>query len=161
MSIWLFIWRFQPIHLGHISAIIQLLDLKLDRVVIGIGSSNVSMSQDNPFSYDERYALVQESITKHFPQQDIEIISLSDKESDELRTHYIMDAIHPTIVMSGNPWTRRCFEDIGVRVIEPSFDHAISATQIRKAWRENRLYTVTNFLDNHVVEFLNSYQYNG
>lgn len=154
MSTWLFIWRFQPIHLGHISAIRQLLESNLDHIVIGIGSSNTHSSQENPFSYDERKTLVQESISIHFPDQDFTIVAVPDQESDTEWVDYIMNSISPTVIMSGNPWIKDCFLEQEVKILEPLFDQKISATDIRQAWREERLDYVSLYLDSHVKRFL-------
>jgi hypothetical protein len=84
----------------------------------------------------------------------IDIVALSDLPSDEEWTNNIMQIFHPTIIMSGNPWIRDCFDNTGVEVIEPLFDQKISATEIRDAWREGSLDSLAQFLDHHVVEFL-------
>ncbi len=154
MSIWLFIWRFQPVHLGHISAIEQLLERGVDRVVIGLGSSNAKFSQENPFSAVEREELLRKSLDLHFPNHIIDIVEISDFSQDEAWTNYVMDTIQPSIIISGNPWTRDCFAHTEVEIIEPIFVQKISATEIRSAWREGRLDTVEQFLDHHVIEFL-------
>lgn len=154
MSTWLFIWRFQPIHFGHISAIGQLLERGVDRIVIGLGSSNAQPSQNNPFSISEREELLRKSLDLHFPNHMIEIVQLSDLPSDEEWTNVVMEKIHPTLIISGNPWTRACFAHAEVEIVEPIFDQKISATEIRAAWREGRLDSVENFLDDHVIEFL-------
>lgn len=154
MSTWLFIWRFQPIHFGHISAIEQLLERGVDRVVIGLGSSNAKLSQENPFSAVEREELLRKSLDLHFPNHIIDIVQIPDFSQDEAWTNYVMDTIQPSIIISGNPWTRDCFAHIEVEIIEPIFDQKISATEIRAAWREGRLDSVENFLDDHVIEFL-------
>lgn len=154
MFIWLFIWRFQPVHLGHISAIEQLLERGVDRVVIGLGSSNAELSQENPFSVLEREELLRKSLDLHFSNHIIDIVQIPDFSEDEAWTEYIMDTIHPTCIMSGNSWTRDCFAHRWVEIVEPLFDQTISATEIRVAWSESKLDTVEQFLDHHVVEFL-------
>ena len=154
MSIWLFIWRFQPVHLGHISAIEQLLERGVDRVVIGLGSSNAELSQENPFSVLEREELLRKSLDLHFSNHIIDIVQIPDFSEDEAWTEYIMDTIHPICIMSGNSWTRDCFAHRWVEILEPLFDQTISATEIRVAWSESKLDTVEQFLDHHVVKFL-------
>lgn len=153
--IWLFIWRFQPVHLGHISAIEQLLERGVDRVVIGLGSSNAELSQENPFSVSEREELLRKSLDLHFSNHIIDIVQLSDLPSDEEWTNVVMETIQPTLILSGNPWTRACFAHVEVEIVEPIFDQKISATEIRVAWRDGKLDTVEQFLDRHVIEFLN------
>jgi cytidyltransferase-like protein len=52
------IGRFNPIHIGHMSIIEEMMS-KSDISVILVGSSNVSMSKENPFSFDERKKMLQ------------------------------------------------------------------------------------------------------
>ncbi len=57
----LFIGRFQPVHLGHLSAIEWVLKQdEVDRVIVGIGSSNQSFTFKNPFTAGERIDMLTE-----------------------------------------------------------------------------------------------------
>ena len=47
----LFIGRFQPFHSGHVDAIKQISEKE---IIIGIGSSQYSGTDDNPYSFEER-----------------------------------------------------------------------------------------------------------
>ena len=53
MATALYIGRFQPPHLGHISVIKEILK-KYDSVIIGIGSAQEKGTYENPFSAAER-----------------------------------------------------------------------------------------------------------
>jgi len=57
----LFIGRFQPVHLGHLSAMewISRQD-NVDRLIVGIGSSNQSFTFKNPFTAGERIEMLTE-----------------------------------------------------------------------------------------------------
>jgi len=57
----LFIGRFQPVHLGHLSAMewISRQD-NVDRLIVGIGSSNQSFTFRNPFTAGERIEMITE-----------------------------------------------------------------------------------------------------
>lgn len=57
----LFIGRFQPIHMGHINAIDWVLKQgNVDRLIVGIGSSNQSFTFKNPFTAGERIDMLTE-----------------------------------------------------------------------------------------------------
>lgn len=155
--IWLFIWRFQPIHLGHISAIQQLLELNLDDIVIGIGSSNSKFSQENPFSYLQREALVKSSLDIHFPDHAIQIVPIPDTSTDAEWTDMIIKNIQPTHIISWNPWTIECFRNHPtIEITQPTMAIPISATFIRQARRDHNLSSVQSYLDPHVFDFLES-----
>lgn len=56
-----FIGRFQPFHLGHLSVVAQALE-KAERVLILVGSANLSRDTRNPFTYDERAELIRAAV---------------------------------------------------------------------------------------------------
>ena len=59
-----YIGRFQPFHLGHKSIIDRALELA-DRVIIVIGSSNSSRSTRNPFTHQDRVAMIRACYPNH------------------------------------------------------------------------------------------------
>jgi nicotinamide mononucleotide adenylyltransferase len=110
------------------------LKLKLDRIVIGLGSSNAEPSQNNPLSATQREGLIIQSLALHFPNHKIDIVPIPDFETDEAWTCYTMDVIRPTHIISGNEWTKACFANQGVKIIDPIVEEPISATEIRQAF---------------------------
>lgn len=61
----LFIGRFQPMHLGHLNAIEWIVRQgNVDRLIIGIGSSNQSFTFKNPFTAGERIDMVAEVLDR-------------------------------------------------------------------------------------------------
>ena len=59
----LFIGRFQPFHIGHLKVILEA-SKKYKKIIIGIGSSQYCNTIDNPFTYEERKLMIDESL-KH------------------------------------------------------------------------------------------------
>ena len=59
----LLIGRFQPFHFGHLEAVYFGLS-KVDTLFIGIGSSNKSHQERNPFTADERKEMITSSLDK-------------------------------------------------------------------------------------------------
>lgn len=57
----LFIGRFQPFHLGHLSAVKQALQ-QVDFLTIGIGSSQYSNTQQNPYTAEQRKKMIELSL---------------------------------------------------------------------------------------------------
>jgi nicotinamide-nucleotide adenylyltransferase len=73
----LFIARFQPFHLGHLSAIKQSLKI-CEKIVFVIGSSNQNFSLDNPLTKQERYQILQKVIDKQKLSKFVKKIILFD-----------------------------------------------------------------------------------
>lgn len=57
----LLIGRFQPFHMGHLSAVKFALS-QVEKLWIGIGSSNKSHEKRNPFTADERKEMILSSL---------------------------------------------------------------------------------------------------
>ena len=57
----LLIGRFQPFHLGHLDAL-QFALSKVDKLWVGLGSSNLPPQKDNPFSAEQRQEMILSSI---------------------------------------------------------------------------------------------------
>ena len=72
----LFIGRFQPLHNGH-AAVIREIALEYDIMKIGIGSSQLSNTKDNPLSAQERKEMIQ-AFLKEEKITNAEIYNISD-----------------------------------------------------------------------------------
>jgi nicotinamide-nucleotide adenylyltransferase len=59
----LFIGRFQPFHLGHLSAIKQVLQ-KNKKILIVIGSAEANFRPTNPFTCSERIQMIEAALTE-------------------------------------------------------------------------------------------------
>ncbi|MFH0867878.1 MAG: nicotinamide-nucleotide adenylyltransferase [Candidatus Woesearchaeota archaeon] len=105
----LFIGRFQPFHLGHLSDIKNALK-EVDELVIGIGSSNENHTKENPFTVEERI----EMIDLVLPANDIgayTVFPIPDLGNDKKWAEHI-ETLVPKFdaVFTGNKWTERCFK---------------------------------------------------
>lgn len=110
----LFVGRFQPFHKGHLHAIKYIL-ANFDEVVIGIGTSNKSDTSDNPFSFEERKTIIEESGIK------FKIIPVEDRDDDKEWVKSIAKKVDFDVVVTGNDWTKNCFLTFGYKVMEPNF----------------------------------------
>ncbi len=77
----LLIGRFQPFHLGHLDALKFALS-KVEKLWIGIGSSNKPNQKQNPFSADERKQMILSSIDESISDR-IQIFYIPDIENHE------------------------------------------------------------------------------
>ncbi|QGA80049.1 adenylyltransferase/cytidyltransferase family protein [Candidatus Nanohalobium constans] len=118
-----FIGRFQPFHLGHKHVV----DNHEGELVLVIGSSEKSRTDDNPLTAEER----KEIIRGCFP--DIKIFEVSDRESDKEWKEEVLEKTEADKIISGNERVRKIFED-EVEVAEPNMHQPeiYSGTEVRR-----------------------------
>jgi nicotinamide-nucleotide adenylyltransferase len=126
------IGRFQPFHLGHLEAVIFGLT-KVDTLFIGIGSSNKSHQDRNPFTADERKEMILSSLEEKI-QERVSIYYIPDSNDHSKWTDSI-DKIIPSydIVFSNDDFTHELFEKHKKKVIsvELKSRQSLSGTNIR------------------------------
>jgi nicotinamide-nucleotide adenylyltransferase len=143
MTIALLIGRFQPFHNGHLEVVKKILG-ECDYLIIGIGSSQYSKTEENPFSGDEREHMIYKTLKKE-DLVDWEIVQVPDIHDEERWVNHVQK-ICPAfdLVYSGNPNTKKLFEEANVEVRQqPMYDREkYSGTEIRgkiltkKSWKE-------------------------
>jgi len=131
----LFIGRFQPFHLGHLSIIRSSLD-QVDELIIGIGSAELSHTLRDPFTAGERMEMVLLAAEEMGFRERIVVIPVRDIN------RYSVWAVHVAslcpefeVVFSNNPLTRILFGEAGYRVeATPFVDRSkLSGHMIRDA----------------------------
>ncbi|MFH0821047.1 MAG: nicotinamide-nucleotide adenylyltransferase [Candidatus Peregrinibacteria bacterium] len=143
MKTGLFIGRFQPFHLGHLSAIRQALEA-VDFLHIGIGSAQESGTEKNPFTAEERAEMIANSLAETgIPRNRFDITPIPDINNNPAWPGHVRKLIPDgfTVVFVGEPnaLVRELFEkydNAKIVVVKKEID--ISATEIRKRIRENR-----------------------
>ncbi len=122
----LFIGRFQPFHKGHRNAARTGKD-KYD-LTIGIGSAQKQGTLENPLSFDERKAIVQNCVP------DVPIVRLDDQDSNAVWVDMVEDTVDFDVVISGNSLVRRLLGDRGHTVEDPDYlkPEQYSGTEIRR-----------------------------
>lgn len=110
----LFIGRFQPFHNGHLDAVENVCQY-CDELIIGVGSSQKSFEEKNPFTFTERYEMISSSI-RHIDTPII-ILPIPDMEDNLLWVDSIVNNI-PSFynVCTGNKLVEKLFMHIGVPV---------------------------------------------
>ena len=106
------IGRFQPFHLGHLEAIKFALS-KVEYLHIGIGSSNKSHEERNPFTADERKQMILSSIHEELLKK-LSIHYIPDVDDHSKWTH-VVDEIVPEydVVFSNDNFTHELYEKRG------------------------------------------------
>ncbi|MGA3190972.1 MAG: nicotinamide-nucleotide adenylyltransferase [Candidatus Bathyarchaeia archaeon] len=131
----LYVGRFQPFHLGHLSAIKEVLK-EVDELVIVIGSAQYSHNLSNPFTAGERLVMVREALEEC--KVDYERVWIVPVPDVHLHMMWVssLEGYTPRfdVVYSNEPLTRRLFTEAEYKV-KPIrfFDRKLySSTEIRK-----------------------------
>ena len=129
----LLIGRFQPFHIGHLSAVRFALS-NVERLWIGIGSSNKSNEKRNPFTADERKEMILSSLDSE-TRSKIEVYYVPDIGDHEGWTYHV-DSIMPKydIVFSNDEFTTALYQKRRTKVIPVPLlqKEMVSGTNIRK-----------------------------
>ncbi|MBI2475359.1 adenylyltransferase/cytidyltransferase family protein [Candidatus Uhrbacteria bacterium] len=108
----LFIGRFQPFHNGHLM-VIKGMTKVCGKILIGIGSSEKSGSEENPFTASDRKEMIQRALQAEdiIPMFDVEFVELPDHEDDAKWTEHVLERVgRVDKIWTGNEWTKKCFE---------------------------------------------------
>jgi nicotinamide-nucleotide adenylyltransferase len=152
----LYVGRFQPFHLGHLSVIKKILS-EVDEVVIVIGSAQYSHDADNPFTAGERLVMVRDALKE--TGVDLRCVWIVPVPDVHLHMMWVAEVkgYTPkfTAVYSNEPLTRRLFTEAGYKVKAiPFYDRTIySSTLIREkmvkrqGWKKLVPETVAAFIE--------------
>jgi nicotinamide-nucleotide adenylyltransferase len=128
----LLIGRFQPFHLGHLEAL-QFALSKVDKLWVGLGSSNKPAEKNNPFSAQERKTMILSSIDNSMKNK-ISIYFIPDLDN-HVKWIEKIDTIVPKfdIVFSNDPLTDHLYSKRIINVIPIPFLNRdkLSGTNIR------------------------------
>jgi len=129
----LLIGRFQPFHLGHLDAVLFGLS-RTENLFIGIGSSNKSNENRNPFSAKERREMIISSIEPSMAER-IKIFDIPDV-GDHEKWAFEIDKIVPKydVVFTNDEFTQTLFEKREMNVVPVVLKdrEKFSGTNIRK-----------------------------
>ena len=129
----LLIGRFQPFHLGHLEAL-QFALSKVDKLWIGLGSSDSPIQKNNPFTAMERKEMILSSIDDLMKDK-ISIYFIPDLDN-HIKWIEKIDTIVPKfdIVFSNDDLTNHLYSNRDVQVISIPFlkRDVLSGTNIRK-----------------------------
>lgn len=128
----LLIGRFQPFHLGHLDALRFALS-KVDKLWIGLGSSNKPLQKNNPFSAEERKEMILASIDDSMKQR-IQIYFIPDLDN-HIKWIDLINTIVPKfdIIFTNDELTRHLYSKRNVEVLPIPFvkRDILSGTNIR------------------------------
>lgn len=117
----LFIGRFQPFHKGHLYSLKKCLELA-DQVVVGIGSSEESQTESNPWDFETRKKMI-----GSLPgvSRKISVVAIPDDPSDEVWVEKVESRIYDlgfrrdeVVVVSNNEWVTGTLGKVGFPIYE-------------------------------------------
>ena len=144
MKIGLFIGRFQPFHLGHLSAIKQAFN-KVNLLYIGIGSAIQSHQPGNPFTAAERMEMIENTLFDNkIALERFRIIPVPDINNYPAWPTHVRSLVPSfDIVFTGSGIVRSLFEKFDdVKIIDIEKELPISSTKVRETmlkgnnWKE-------------------------
>ena len=128
----LLIGRFQPFHLGHLEALRFALS-KVDKLWVGLGSSNKLIEKNNPFTAEERKEMILSSIDDSM-KENISIYFIPDVDN-HVKWIEKIDTIVPKfdIIFSNDELTKHLYSKRTTQVISIPFLNRdkLSGTNIR------------------------------
>lgn len=152
----LFIGRFQPIHKGHVKAIMQILK-EVEEIIIVIGSAQYSHSLYNPFTAGERITFIKSALdeAKIDPNR-YYIIPVADVNDNRLWVAHLV-SLTPTFecAYSNNPLVKRLLIENGYEVRgTPLYEREkYTGTLIRSAMLNGEAWEP--FIPSSVVKIIN------
>ena len=128
----LLIGRFQPFHLGHLEAL-QFALSKVDKLWVGLGSSNKPIEKNNPFTAEQRKEMILSSIDDSMKEK-ISIYFIPDLDN-HMKWIEKIDTIVPKfdIIFSNDELTKHLYSKRNIQVISIPFLNrdSLSGTNIR------------------------------
>ncbi|MGB1696927.1 MAG: adenylyltransferase/cytidyltransferase family protein [Thermoplasmatota archaeon] len=130
----LVIGRFQPLHKGHVALIEEA--MRDGPSVIGVGSSQESRTERNPFTFEEREAFI------HAVFPDAEVVAVPDINDPPNWVAHVQSLVTFDKVFGNDASTLHLFQDAGIPVQRPGLQERAqwegSAIRIWVDW-ENRV----------------------
>ena len=128
----LLIGRFQPFHFGHLEAL-QFALSKVDKLWVGLGSSNKPVDKNNPFTAEQRKEMILASIDDSMKEK-ISIYFIPDVDN-HIRWIEKIDTIVPkfNIIFSNDDLTKHLYSKRNIQVLSIPFlnRESLSGTNIR------------------------------
>jgi nicotinamide-nucleotide adenylyltransferase len=116
----LFIGRFQPLHLGHLS-LLQQLSNQYEMIIIGIGSSQYHNTADNPFSEDERIQMITQSL-EAVGIHTYRIVTIPDIHNPPQWVNHVCSIVSDfDVIITNNPFTKKLFSEKGYLIKETTY----------------------------------------
>ncbi|USN15399.1 bifunctional NMN adenylyltransferase/nudix hydrolase [Brevundimonas phage vB_BpoS-Kikimora] len=104
-DVMVFIGRFQPVHNGHLDVIGQALE-KAQRLIILVGSANLARDTRNPFTYEERAALIRSAIVEKFGEDALLRVVVNAVPDSPYDLQEWIETVQMAVKMNTSPFVR-------------------------------------------------------
>ncbi len=129
----LLLGRFQPLHLGHLKVISDMVE-EAEYIVIAIGSAQYSHSLDNPFTAGERHTMIARTLRAR-GIDNCHIAGIEDIHRYAVWVaHVVAQTPNFDVVYAHNPLSVRLFSEAGYDMVELSLyePERYSGTEVRR-----------------------------
>ncbi|MBY9019469.1 MAG: nicotinamide-nucleotide adenylyltransferase [Candidatus Lokiarchaeota archaeon] len=155
----LFLGRFQPLHHGHIYMLNKILK-SYKKIKIGVGSSQLSKTKSNPFTYEERVNFITSALRKRgITSQRFSIYPIPDIFNARKWVKHVISIVgNFDTIFSNSDWVRQLFQNDGYNVGEKIgiFKRKYNASKVRKLIsKDNRNWTT--LVPKEVVNLIKDY----
>jgi len=151
----LFIGRFQPFHLGHLKDIKEYIN-EVDEIIIVIGSSQYSHSEDNPFSVEERMRMIEDCLIAE-GIHNYALYPVPDIHNNEKWVEHVQSLVPKfDFVITGNKLVARLFKEKNIEVKNIKHIKEINSTKIRDAMLNGKDWK--SFVPKQVAQYLEKIQ---
>ena len=157
-DVWLFITRAQPwLHKGHLDAIRQAIDNEwLSKVIIWIWSSNKEQTSENPFTSNERKALIQKTAWEIKEIVWDEVFLIPDFGDWEKWMNYILQNLPDfDYIIAWNPWVVELMKKAWKKVASFETRENVRWTTIRELIARNQMWKLNDFISQEAIDYLN------
>jgi len=111
----LFIGRFQPFHNAHLEIVRRFVPIS-EKFIIGVGSSQLHHTKENPFTFEERERMIRDSLDSE-NIKNYKIYAIPDINNYPKWVAHVTSIVPEfDIVLARNPTTIKLFEEKGYRV---------------------------------------------
>ena len=137
MKVGLINGRFQPFHLGHLSAIKQALK-QVDKLYIAIGSTQYSAQPKNPYPVSERRQMLEIALKENSLEDQCQVFEVPDIHDDSKWTAHVRSIVpaFDTVFVGDEGLVQELFKKDGTPVVLVRHELPISGTEIRKLMNE-------------------------
>ncbi|MEM2137795.1 MAG: nicotinamide-nucleotide adenylyltransferase [Candidatus Anstonellaceae archaeon] len=136
----LFIGRFQPFHIGHLSAVKWIAE-RSGKVIVAIGSAQKSFEPENPFSASERERMIRQQLVDAGLGKKCVVVPVTDINDNERWVEHVDKSVPDyDVVYSNNALVKRLMREKrkAVKGI-PFFKRVLyDATKIRGRMKEGK-----------------------
>ena len=136
----LFIGRFQPFHHGHVHVLKNILKFH-DKIKIGIGSSQLSDTKNDPFTSKERRQFIEAVMKKrNIDPRRYEIVEIPDIFDAKKWVNHVVSTVGEFhVIYSNSDWVRNLFLNKGYKLGRKLeiFKKKYNGTNVRKLISKN------------------------